>query len=174
MLIFKLIQIITLTFFLILSIARSDAINVFDEFKQERKTIEKYEGFSSRPYEDVNGKKVIGYGHTLKHQEKNSPINKPQAEMLLLKDIENIRIFIKNNVDVFVSSGQKEALVSLIYNWGRGNFLKSKGFMCLNKSNYDQAAIEFFSKEHGVVYVSKQFSQGLYDRRQAELKLWND
>lgn len=150
--------------------ANEDINRVFEE----RCFVQEYEGFSSNTYEDTNGKKVIGYGHTLKKQSRDLEINQKQASALLVKDIIGIESFIKQHVAAPLSQGQTEALVSLIYNWGRTNFLRSKGFFFLNASNYDQAAIEFFSKEHGVVYVNGKFSEGLYARRQAELGLWND
>ena len=73
-----------------------------------------------------------------------------------------------------LSTGQTDALVSLIYNWGEHNFLRSKGFEYLNQGKYDLAAEEFFSKDRGVVNINGKFSEGLYRRRQAELELWND
>jgi len=65
-------------------------------------------------------------------------------------------------------------MASLVFNWGYGNFGHSKGLIRLNNKRYVLAAIEFFSKEKGIVNIAGVFSKGLYRRRQAELELWND
>jgi hypothetical protein len=46
-------------------------------------------------------------------------------------------------------------------------------YLC-SQGHIDEAANEFFSREHGVVNINGNFSEGLYRRRQAELELWND
>jgi GH24 family phage-related lysozyme (muramidase) len=61
----------------------------------------------------------------------------------------------------------------LVYNWGCFKFGKSNGLTLLNQRKFDMAADEFFSKEKGVVNIKGIFCNGLYRRRQAELKLWN-
>jgi lysozyme len=71
-----------------------------------------------------------------------------------------------------LTQGQYDALVSLVYNWGGGNFLRSLGLKCLNNSDYTRAAEEFFSKENGVVRVGGKILTGLVKRRQAELEMW--
>lgn len=145
-----------------------------DQLIEEEKFIEKYEGFSSAAYTDSNGQRVIGYGHAVSSDEHYNQITKKLSETILIKDIKDLEIFIKDTVNVPLSRGQIEALISLIYNWGEHNFLKSKGLEYLNQGNYRESAIEFFSKEKGVVNINGKFSKGLYKRRQAELELWND
>lgn len=145
-----------------------------DYLTEEEKFVEKYEGFSSAAYTDSNGKKVIGYGHAISCDEHYNQITKKISETILVKDIKDLEVFIKNTVSVPLSRGQTEALISLIYNWGKHNFLKSKGLVLLNQGNYSKAVREFFSKEKGVVNINSKFSKGLYKRRQAELELWND
>ena len=145
-----------------------------DQLIEEEKFIEKYEGFSSAAYTDSNGQRVIGYGHAVSSDEHYNQITKKLSETILIKDIKALEIFIKNTVSVPLSRRQTEALISLIYNWGEHNFLKSKGLKYLNQGNYRESAIEFFSKEKSVVNINGKFSKGLYKRRQAELELWND
>jgi lysozyme len=162
-----------LAIILMLYITASFAKNT-DQLIEEEKFIEKYEGFSSAAYTDSNGQRVIGYGHAVSSDEHYNQITKRTSETILIKDIKALEIFIKNTVNVPLSWGQTEALISLIYNWGERNFLKSKGLKYLNQGNYRESAIEFFSKEKGVVNINGKFSKGLYKRRQAELELWND
>ena len=72
-----------------------------------------------------------------------------------------------------LKQGQYDALVSLVFNWGVNNFLKSRGFTYLNNSEYEKATEEFFSAKHGVVKVNNKLSLGLYNRRQGEFAMWN-
>ena len=145
-----------------------------DQLLKEKQFIEKYEGFSSKVYQDSNGQSVIGYGHKVANLEAYQNITKQKSINILEKDIKGIEVLITAWVNVPLSQGQTEALISLIYNWGEHNFLKSKGLEYLNQGNYDAAAHEFFSKKKGVVNIKGKFSKGLYRRRQAELELWNE
>jgi lysozyme len=103
----------------------------------------------------------------------NSPITQIDAERILAADLRATETTIAKAVQAPLTQGQFDALASLVYNWGGGNFLKSQGLRCLNNLDYVEAAREFFSREEGVVNVAGKFSQGLFNRRQAELGLWN-
>lgn len=139
--------------------------------------VKKFEGFSAYPYLCPAGKRTIGYGHVIDRKywdiaNTNSPISEDEAEEILKRDIRGVESTINSSVVVSLKQGQFDALTSLIFNWGAFNFKVSNGFMKLNSGNYDGAAYEFFDKEGGVVKVNGKFSEGLYRRRQAELKLW--
>jgi len=136
--------------------------------------IKKFEGFSAVPYKCPAGKNTIGYGHTIESDPFIKKITQFAAEEILKKDLVRISAFIKRVVKAPLSQGQFDALCSLIYNWGIGAFIRSKGLKYLNQNNYGLAGIEFFSKESGVVNIQGKFSRGLYRRRQAELELWNE
>ena len=137
--------------------------------------IKKYEGFKAAPYYCPAGKLSIGYGHVIDSSRErfNSPITEADAERILSSDLKATETTIAKGVQVPLSQGQFDALTSLVYNWGSGNFLKSKGLKRLNNLDYSGAAIEFFSRDKGVVNIAGKFSQGLYNRRLAELELWN-
>ena len=149
-----------------------------DPLLEEEKFIERYEGFSRKAYRDSDGKYTIGYGHKVGGAavaaDHSLTITNQEAVHILEEDITSITALIKRWVHVPLSTGQTDALVSLIYNWGEHNFLRSRGFEYLNQGKYDFAAEEFFSKDRGVVNINGKFSEGLYRRRQAELELWND
>ena len=137
--------------------------------------IKKYEGFQAKPYLCPAGKLTIGYGHAISPRERfNSPITEKDADRIIGNDLKVTEVTIAKGVTVPLTQGQYDALVSLVYNWGGGNFLRSLGLKCLNNSDYTNAAEEFFSKERGVVTIQGRFSQGLYNRRQTELEMWND
>ena len=137
--------------------------------------IKKYEGFQAKPYLCPAGKLTIGYGHAISPRERfNSPITEKDADRIIGNDLKITETTIAKGVTVPLTQGQYDALVSLVYNWGGGHFLRSLGLKCLNNSDYTRAAEEFFSKERGVVTIQGRFSQGLYNRRQTELEMWND
>lgn len=158
----------------LLSVENIYAYESIGQLLEEERFIKEYEGFSSKVYQDSNGQSVIGYGHKIEDSSANQTTTKQKSTNILEEDIRDIEALITAWVHVPLSQRQTEALVSLIYNWGEHNFLKSKGLEYLNQGNYDAAAHEFFSKERGVVNIAGKFSKGLYRRRQAELELWND
>ena len=137
--------------------------------------IKKYEGFKASPYYCPAGKLSIGYGHVIDSSKEryNSPITEADGQRILSSDLRITEATIAKGVRVPLSQGQFDALVSLVYNWGGGNFLKSCGLKCLNRLDYAGATVEFFSLDKGVVNIAGKFSQGLYNRRLAELELWN-
>lgn len=157
-----------------LCVSNSVSYATIPQLSEEENIIEEYEGFSSAAYIDSNGKKAIGYGHTIRAYEHYSQVTAATSAVILINDIKDIESFLKQIVTVPISQGQLSALTSLVYNWGKHHFLQSQGLEYLNQALYDQASIEFFSKEHGVVNINGKFSSGLYKRRQAELELWND
>jgi len=136
--------------------------------------IKEFEGFSPVPYICPAGKTTIGYGHVINSSSPILKITEEAASVLLQNDLVKFECYLKSFVKVYLSQGEFDALCSLIYNWGTGNFGNSQGLKYLNEGNYDEAAIEFFSKEKGVVNINGKFSEGLYKRRQAELELWNE
>lgn len=139
--------------------------------------IKQFEGFKDYVYICPAGKQTIGYGHVIDSKlialTKAAPrMTREKAEQLLKSDVKEAEDAINSSVKVNISQGQFDALVSLIYNWGAYNFKISNGLRKLNAGDYKGAAEEFFSKERGVVRIKKEFSLGLYRRRQAELELW--
>lgn len=137
--------------------------------------IKNFEGFSSVAYLCPAGKTTIGYGHTFKIASQiQTCITELGAEDLLKSDLTSLETYIKSVIRVNLTQGQYDAICSLIFNWGGRSFGKSKGLRELNKGNYSKASIEFFSKDRGVVNIQGRFSKGLYRRREAELRLWND
>lgn len=135
--------------------------------------IKTYEGFSSVPYVCPGEHLTIGYGHKLLPTDRHQIIDLEEATKLLMRDLIVFTSYINQKVKVTLKQGQYDAICSLVYNWGCANFGKSKGLMLLNQGKFNLAATEFFSKEKGVVNVKGAFCNGLYRRRQAELKLWN-
>ena len=131
--------------------------------------IKKFEGFSATEYTCSAGKHTIGYGHVLKEGEQYEIITNAQAEELLRQDIETAEYTVNKAVLPNLTQNRFDALVSLVYNWGGGNFLRSNGLRALNHEDYE-GAIEEFSE---VNKVNGKVSAGLVSRRRAEAELWN-
>lgn len=136
--------------------------------------IKTYEGFVPIEYQCPAGQPTIGYGHQILTGESFvQPMREDQASDLLFDDLDKLVPELFPHITVHLTQGEYDALCSLVYNWGIGNFLQSKGFQLLNQKDYDGARYQFFSKEAGVVNINGVFSQGLYNRRQAEQAVWD-
>ena len=105
--------------------------------------IKKHEGLRLKVYLCPAGKKTIGYGHALLPHERLDTITEAQAEQLLKKDVEVSECTVNKGVSVALNQNQFDALVSLAFNWGGGNFLRSRGRIKLNNGDYKGAAREF-------------------------------
>lgn len=104
--------------------------------------IKRRESFADVAYLCPAGKWTIGYGHT--GDVKRGDICTPQkAQMLLEADAATAARFINEHVEVPLTQNQFDALVSLVFNIGTGNFLKSTMLSLLNMRLYDKAADEF-------------------------------
>ena len=136
--------------------------------------IKRLENYEPKPYPCLAGVLTIGYGHAInKNKESFLSITKEQAVELLVSDVSYATGIIHKYVKVPLTQGQFDALCSLIYNWGSAGFSGSAGLKLLNAGDYRGAAHEFFSREKGVVNIKGKFCQGLYNRRIAEMELWN-
>lgn len=136
--------------------------------------IKEYEGFRAKSYKCPAGQNTIGYGHRLIQPLKaKHTIAEQEASGLLRQDLFAISSYINQKVRIALKQCQYDALCSLVYNWGCFKFGKSQGLAFLNQNKLTLAADEFFSKEKGVVNIRGTFCNGLFKRRQAELKLWN-
>ena len=135
--------------------------------------IKQFEGFSPVPYLCPAGKMTIGYGHVIEANPFLKRVTREEAEAILWQEIKRVDKYLNRVIKVKLTQGQFDAICSLVFNWGFGNFSKSKGLANLNNKEYKKASVEFFSKSKGVVNIKGKFSRGLYRRRQAELGLWN-
>jgi lysozyme len=107
-------------------------------------TVQYYEGLRLQPYAEVRGRYAIGYGHHVKQGEDYSKgITKKQADALLRKDLRNASNSVVELVNVPVSQGQYDALVSFVFNVGPSNFAGSTLLKKLNSGDYEGAAREF-------------------------------
>ena len=107
--------------------------------------VKKFEGFSSVPYRCPAGKMTIGYGHVIEANPFLTRVTREEAEAILWQEIKRVDNYLNRVIKVKLIQGQFDAICSLVFNWGFGNFSKSKGLSNLNDKEYKRAAIEFFS-----------------------------
>lgn len=131
------------------------------------KLICKWEEFRAYAYVCPAGLWTIGYGHTggVKPTDK---IDLAQGEAYLRQDLEIVERCL-NALKLELNQNQYDALCSLIFNIGTGNFLRSTLLKDLQAKQYDKASAEFLKwrKANGKVL------KGLEARRKDEQELFN-
>ena len=125
--------------------------------------IKEFEGFRAKAYKCPAGVWTIGYGHT-RGVTPDMTISMAEAETLLKQDAGWAEIVVNKYVEVELTQNQYDALVSLVYNIGEGNFRTSTVLKELNKRNYEEAreAFKLWNKANGKTLP------GLTRRRKAE------
>ncbi len=114
---------------------------------------------------------TIGYGHT-KGVYQGMECTPYEADEWLQEDTGYAADCVNDKVIASLSQNEFDALCSLIFNIGVYAFTISSALADLNK--YDQPGFlnQAFSKTHGWVHSGGEFIQGLYNRRQAEQRLF--
>lgn len=132
-------------------------------------------GFASTIYSCSAGKRTIGYGHVIEsHEDIKEPISEATAEELLKKDITWAEDAVNRYVKVPLTQNQFNALVCFVFNIGVGNFEKSTLLSFINKELFDKVPEQFLRWNKITVDGVKKVSDGLTNRRKAEIALWND
>src|SRR5271170_2925710 len=104
-----------------------------------RALIASFEGLRLEAYLDGRGIATIGYGHTLGVKMADT-CTQEQADVWLASDLVNAQKCITGLVKVVITQNQYDALTSLAYNIGCGNFSKSTVLLELNACNIQLAA----------------------------------
>lgn len=129
------------------------------------------EGLKLVAYKCPAGIWTIGYGHT-KGVRRGDNIDEITADMYLIKDIGWSERCVIDLVKVPLEQCQFDALVSFVFNLGRGNLKKSTLLKLLNKGDYDGAAKQFLRwnkhRQDGKLVVAR----GLVIRRNEEMMLF--
>ena len=142
-----------------------------------------WEGCELKVYNDAAGLPTIGVGHLLTKSELMSGkiniggvmvkyadgITQQQAEQLLAQDLGPTEAAVNGGVKVPLSQNQFDALTSFTFNVGVGAFTGSTLLRLLNQGQYAQVPEQLmrWTRAGGRVV------QGLVNRRQNEVKLWN-
>ena len=131
--------------------------------------VKEYEGLRLTVYKDSAGKPTIGYGHLIKPGENFSTgISAKKAELMLANDLLATEDSVQRLVNLPLTQGQFDALVSLVFNIGAGQLQKSTLLRKLDTGDLAGAAEEFlrWNKAGGKVV------EGLRRRRIAEKKMF--
>lgn len=131
--------------------------------------IKQWETFVPTPYNDGYGNATIGYGHKIRRGESFGRITESQARQILQTDVDWAEDAVNRLVAVPLTQSQFDALVSLVFNWGEGNFAASSHLRRLNAGDYAGTAQRI--GEHPVT-SDGVYSRGLANRRAAEKALF--
>jgi len=134
--------------------------------------IKRFEGFSKTVYICSARHPTIGYGHVvLDHEMENfvEGISEKRATDLLKQDVGIAERAVLRHINVPLSDGQFDALVSFTFNLGSGALQRSTLRRKLNRQEYSLAANEFSRW----VWAGGKRLKGLVRRRQAEAELFN-
>jgi len=136
--------------------------------------IKEFEGFRGTAYFDAAGIPTIGWGHTRsvdkKDVEQGLTITEREAEKFFEEDIQKAINAVSFLVIVKLSSGQRDALISFVYNIGPMAFENSTMLRRLNDGEFEEAASEFGRW----IYGGDKVLGGLVKRRKREEKLFRD
>ena len=99
-------------------------------------------------------------------------INPDQAAELLLHDVRQTALFVSSVTPVPLTQSQFDALVSLVFNIGQGNYATSTLRKKLHAQDYEGAAAEFGKWVYATVNGDKVKLPGLVTRRAAERALF--
>ena len=126
--------------------------------------IKRHEGLRLTAYDDGAGNLTIGFGHKV-ISDLPTRITREQAEVLFLADVATAEAAVNRSVRVPLTASQFDALVSLVFNWGEGNFSQSELLRRLNAGDYRGAQQRL--SEHPVT-AGGEIVSGLQRRRRAE------
>ena len=136
-------------------------------------TVARSEGCYLRAYRCPAGVWTIGFGHT---SAMGAPevvpgmvITREEALTILQNDLRIVEQQVLRAVQVKLTQGQFDALVSFVFNVGIGNFRRSTLLRFLNRGRYDAVAPQLmrWTRAGGKVLP------GLIKRRRAEVALWD-
>lgn len=132
--------------------------------------IKQFEGYSSKAYPDPatgGAPWTIGYG-TTKGVKPGMVITAQQAEKMLRDDVAKFESGVSSLITAPTTQGQFDAMVSLAYNIGLGNFGKSTLLKKHNSRCYTCAADQFrvWNRANG------KAMNGLTKRRAAERQVY--
>lgn len=130
------------------------------------KHVEYFEGFRAKAYKCPAGIWTIGYGHTTGVREGDTVDTHHEAEVLLVKDLEDVVRRLSRFINVPVSAYQFIALTSLAFNVGVSYMTTKcpKLMRALNTRDYQKCATEFLDITSGGL-------PGLVRRREVEAEL---
>lgn len=145
--------------------------------------LKQWEGFKLQVYKDSAGLPTIGVGHLITKSELSSGkividgvpvkyaggLTDQQALDLLAQDVTPAEQAVNSGVKVALNQNQFDALVSFTFNVGVGAFQSSTLLKVLNQQQYSEVPAQLLRWTR----AGGQVVQGLVNRRQNEINLWN-
>ena len=127
--------------------------------------IKHFEGFSHEVYICPGGFRTIGFGHLMADDEDYPDgISLFEGERLLWAELEKDQQAVRRLINVPLTQGQFDALVSFVYNLGSGALQRSTLRQKINREEHDEVPKELMKW----VYADGRKLNGLIRRRQAE------
>ncbi len=129
--------------------------------------IKRFAGFSSLIYICPAGYPTIGYGHVVRDGEKSrfaEGIDNAEGEVLLRQDVLWAERGVLRLIDVSLSDGQFDSLVSFTFNLGAGALQRSTLRRKVNREEHDEVPAQF----KRWVWAGGRKLRGLVRRREAE------
>lgn len=129
--------------------------------------IKAFEGFEPEIYLDAAGLPTIGYGHLIRkgeHKMFENGISEAAGEALLIKDVLAAENAVLRLINVPLTDGQFDALVSFTFNLGGGALQRSTLRRKVNREEHADVPREFLRW----VWAGGRKLKGLVRRREAE------
>ncbi len=131
--------------------------------------IKHFEGFSPEIYRCAGGYPTIGYGHVVRaHEDFSGGIDAAEAEALLRQDVRAAQAAVLRYINVPLSDGQYDALVSFTFNLGAGALQRSTLRRTVNREAHAQVPAQL----RRWVWAGGKRLRGLVRRREAEALLY--
>ena len=123
--------------------------------------LKRREELRTEAYLDSGSVPTIGYGHIGPEVHLNLVWSEQQCEDQYRQDLKPREAVVNKLVQVPLSQNQYDALVSLVFNIGNGNFANSTLLRMLNAGDYNGATKQF----DRWIYDDGKIVQGLINRR---------
>ena len=130
--------------------------------------IKHFEGFSPTVYTCPAGYATIGYGHLMTKDETFKTIKQDDAQELLRNDAEDAERAVLRYIDVPLTDGQFDALVSFTFNLGSGALQRSTLRRKVNRQAHGEVPDQF----NRWVWAGGRKLNGLIVRRRMESALY--
>ena len=108
--------------------------------------IKRFEGFSSSVYICPAGYPTIGYGHVVRDEDGeqfSDGIDQNKGEELLRQDVHWAERGVLKLIDVLLTDGQFDSLVSFTFNLGAGALQRSTLRRKVNREEHDDVPVQF-------------------------------
>lgn len=133
--------------------------------------IKRFEGFSPTIYICPAGYPTIGYGHLVRDHEQDryqQGITEQEAEDLLRRDVQAAERAVLRLIDVPLTDGQYDALVSFIFNLGAGALQRSTLRRKVNREAHADVPAQLMRW----VWAGGRILPGLKKRRAGEAEVY--